>query len=276
MSHFTVLVIGDNVDGQLQPYHEFECTGTNDQYVQDIDITEEVLNYGDPLDEALDWEGISDRIVSRQEDVDIEDTHKFGYAIVIDGVPVKAVKRTNPNKKWDYWEIGGRWEGFFLKKDGTRTNQAKKNEIDLSKMQGLSAKDASERWHSARNLLGDSIESFIPWGILLKKYPDVEACRKTYWDQEANKRLHASKDFAFEDVERFMVSHDDFVQSVRSKVYTTFAYVKDGSWHEKGTMGYWCSVSNQTMSDGDWSQHMIDMLESLPEDSLLTLVDCHI
>ena len=41
MSHFTVLVIGDKVEEQLAPYHEFECTGYNDEYVQDIDITEE-------------------------------------------------------------------------------------------------------------------------------------------------------------------------------------------------------------------------------------------
>lgn len=40
MSHFTCLVIGDNVDEQMAPYHEFECTGEDDQYVQDIDKTE--------------------------------------------------------------------------------------------------------------------------------------------------------------------------------------------------------------------------------------------
>jgi hypothetical protein len=44
MSHFVVLVIGDNVEQQLAPYHEFECTGRDDQYVVDIDITEEVRN----------------------------------------------------------------------------------------------------------------------------------------------------------------------------------------------------------------------------------------
>lgn len=41
MSHFSVLVVGDNVEVQLAPYHEFECTGRDDQYVQEIDETEE-------------------------------------------------------------------------------------------------------------------------------------------------------------------------------------------------------------------------------------------
>jgi hypothetical protein len=41
MSHFTVIVIGPNPEAQLAPYHEFECTGENDEYVQDIDVTEQ-------------------------------------------------------------------------------------------------------------------------------------------------------------------------------------------------------------------------------------------
>jgi hypothetical protein len=32
MSHFTVMVIGNDVDEQLAPFHEFECTGQDDQY----------------------------------------------------------------------------------------------------------------------------------------------------------------------------------------------------------------------------------------------------
>lgn len=43
MSHFSVMVIGPNIEQQLAPYHEFECTGTDDQYVQDIDETAEQL-----------------------------------------------------------------------------------------------------------------------------------------------------------------------------------------------------------------------------------------
>jgi len=42
MSHFAMLVIGANVDAQMAPYHEYECTGYNDQYVQDIDVTEDI------------------------------------------------------------------------------------------------------------------------------------------------------------------------------------------------------------------------------------------
>ena len=36
MSHFAVLVVGDDVESQLAPYHEFECDGIHDEYVQTV------------------------------------------------------------------------------------------------------------------------------------------------------------------------------------------------------------------------------------------------
>ena len=47
MSHFAVMVITEAQPTEevlsrvLAPWHEFECTGTNDEYVVDLDITEE-------------------------------------------------------------------------------------------------------------------------------------------------------------------------------------------------------------------------------------------
>src|SRR5688572_18466469 len=41
MSHFTVLVIGPDHEQQLGAFHEFECTGEDDEHVVDVDITDE-------------------------------------------------------------------------------------------------------------------------------------------------------------------------------------------------------------------------------------------
>jgi len=126
MSHFTVLVIGNNPENQLAPYHEFETTGVNDQYVQDVDRTEEVqaqiTKFGN-LQEGLEYFGIEDNVVSDETDLDISKKHKYGYAIVIDGKLIKAVKRTNPNRKWDWYQLGGRWSGL----ERMRAEVAKKN-----------------------------------------------------------------------------------------------------------------------------------------------------
>lgn len=189
MSHFTVLVIGENVDKQLAPYHEFECTGRNDQYIQDVDITEEIradyekatstflVKDGERVspydnrfyrkatpeeleliakrDRSINWrstgtqepevyeipEGWEKIEVSTSEEqsfrkyveedehaivpfgsqpktgtVDSEEDaeHKYGYALEDEnGEIIKIVRRTNPNAKWDWYSVGGRWTGFF-------------------------------------------------------------------------------------------------------------------------------------------------------------------
>lgn len=40
MSHYSVMVIGEDPQTQLAPYHQFECTG-QEAYIQSIDKTEE-------------------------------------------------------------------------------------------------------------------------------------------------------------------------------------------------------------------------------------------
>jgi len=49
----------------------------------------------------------------------------------------------------------------------------------------------------------------------------------------------------------------------------------NGEWVERGEMGYWGFVDNET-DEGVWDKYFNEMWDSLPDDTLLTLVDCHI
>lgn len=133
MSHFSVLVIDTegytDVEDVLAPYHEFECTGHNDEYVQDVDITEECKEHG------LDSWGLTNKIVYNFDEIDIDNTHKFGYAILSkDGEIIKAVNRTNPDRKWDWWTEGGRWNNMIPLKTGEMVNSAYLKDIDSAKV----------------------------------------------------------------------------------------------------------------------------------------------
>lgn len=192
MSHFTIMVIGDDYQKALAPYHEFECTGMNDEYVQDMDITEELREeyegqkteyyvdengkeydkyydgfYREPTEEetkhleecrrtrtkigfttTMKFDSVKKAHVLKVRDVpnnftlkesyikdketfsefceswdniafikqgktpDIEGEHQFGYGVLdADGNVVKIIRRTNPNSKWDWYQVGGRWSG---------------------------------------------------------------------------------------------------------------------------------------------------------------------
>ncbi len=195
MSHYAVFVVTDEEPIQttltlaLQPFHEFECTGIDDQYVQDIDVTEERRGefesgtrtllrfpdgttaspyddrfYRDPTEEekaqigpmggsgsaagfsysSRDWgdglgyrpklkftpegaeevevpyrelmtfaeylkdDGLSEKSTGSERDA------KYGYFVLdASGAVERVVRRTNPNDKWDWWQIGGRYSGKF-------------------------------------------------------------------------------------------------------------------------------------------------------------------
>jgi hypothetical protein len=59
--------------------------------------------------------------------------------------------------------------------------------------------------------------------------------------------------------------------------FTMWAVVKDGKWYEKGSMGMF-AASDETHDEAvDWELNFYDrFIKDLPQDMLLTVVDCHI
>lgn len=290
MSHFAVLVIGDNVEQQLAPYHEFECTGTNDQYVQDVDVTEEIAHgiaEGESLEEALDYYSLSDKIVASEAEVQkVGDDcpHKYGYAIVRDGQLIKAVNRTNPRRQWDWYQVGGRWSGFLKLKNGLaggKTDVAEKGNVDFDGMRDEAGDEAAKRWDKAaaakvaaglaENTLWDN------WQTVRERHPgDIEAARAEYNSQPAVAAIkEAFKDHFFIEPDQFLISRDAYIQQARDRATVTYAIVKDGQWVAKGEMGWW-GMSDDKVGEADWNRKVNEMLDALPDDTLITVVDCHI
>jgi hypothetical protein len=56
-----------------------------------------------------------------------------------------------------------------------------------------------------------------------------------------------------------------------------WAVVKDGVWYEKGKMGMF-AMSDETDDEAvDWDLNFFDrFIKDLPEDTVITVVDCHI
>lgn len=68
MSHFSVMVIGNDVANQLAPYHEFECTGQVDEYVQSIERLEELRCHYEGSEKSM-VRLISGRTVEKYDDL---------------------------------------------------------------------------------------------------------------------------------------------------------------------------------------------------------------
>lgn len=301
MSHFTCLVIGDNIENELAPYHEFECTGYNDKFVQDVDITDEFLNVmndahendGDKFTYAIEYYGFE--IVEGQEEVDTEGSHKFGYVIVNqdeNGNPKieRVVRRTNPNAKWDWYQVGGRWTGFFKLKKGTSgdlgnpglgasrpkkgyADSAHKGDIDWQAMRQSAIVEAGNTWDAVRK---QAPMLWRSWNDIMKDYTQetIDLARNAYYSQEGIKLLRKDKVLMWvnDDV---LVDRNTYCQQASDRAVVTFAVVKDGKWYERGEMGWWGVASNE-MESSEWNKKFSDMIDDLPDDTLLSVVDCHI
>lgn len=408
MSHFSVLVVGGDVERQLQPYHEFESTGTDDQYVREIDETEEARKsfakdtterYKDPEgnlhspytpegnydprfwrdltpeEEArrgkkmffeqddpengvrfasADWhdgkgyrakafawpsEGWSEvevltstvetfakfcedhyghNIVPFGEQPDFgvarggdDSKHKYGYTIVDEnGEVVKTVSRTNPDRKWDWYSVGGRWNGFFKLKPlavgvtgapglqsmnsdyeepgDDRADILMKGDIDIEGMRDEAGEKAADRWDRFRAIVAGLPEP-LTWEQVKEKHrtggtdedgrPDTdwEAAREEFNGQPAVRALRDSKDADAHwwEIDDFMVPRERYVRRFRDSAISTFAVLKGGVWYERGSMGWWGCVSDEKDRD-EWNRQFSELIDGLPDDTMLTVVDCHI
>jgi hypothetical protein len=332
MSHFTVLVIGPDIEKQLQPFHEYECTGTDDEYVVDVDITDEVLTtFNEPLNVVILTNGtvldiyddnlyitvtdptlpspFNTKRVLRLPDGATKGTipadqarlHGIGYMTLAacaqeshgaeerDG---RFYLRTNPNSKWDWWLIGGRWTGAFKLKPGAKgivgkpgtmtepappgyADQALKGDIDFEQMRNDEEVKARARHRLCRQITGGAI--WDSWEDTCIRYPDIDVARTEYHDQPAVVALHASKheEFRFELDDELALDEAIYVQRKRDRACVYFAFVRDSIWTERGKMGWWADVSDE-ISKPQWDAMFNQMLDELPDDTLLTVVDCHI
>lgn len=322
MSHFTVLVIGEDYEKQLAPYHEYESTGIDDEFVVDVDVTGDVQRY---FNEPQRVVRLSSRVILSKYDAshtygvpkDAEElemsadearVHGIGHAtlddaardyyghdvIVRDG---RYFNRTNPNHKWDWYQLGGRWTGFFKLKPGApgrlgvqspmskelarprSADQVLKGDVDFEAMRAEAEDAARTLWNDTRQITGG--ETWVTWQDTLKKFPDrtpedMNLARRAYHDQPSLVALKTSKDdrFSWEIRDELTLDLEEYVNLRRAEATAPHAFIKDGRWVESGEMGLFGIVHDA----GDpliWAQSVSDLLDSLPDDTLLSLVDCH-
>lgn len=286
MSHYSCLVVGKDPEYQLAPFHEFECTGRDDEFVQDVDVTKEVLGHMEKesasLQDALDYFGLAESTVAADCDIHHSGDHKYGYAIVAGDVLIKAVDRTNPNKKWDYWVIGGRFSDKILRKTGTRDNAARKSEIDFDRLRQEKLQEADKDWHSVHAII-DPLPKIVPWTVVREdKFPnDIDAAREFYHGQEAVAALHAWNKTnsyplgALMEFESLLCPLESYLKVQAELAFNCFAFVRNRKWAERGKMGWWGMVADEK-DDETWSSIFQKLLADVPDSEWLTVVDCHI
>jgi len=300
MSHFTVLVVGENPEEQLAPYQENNMGDCPKQYLKFFDQEQEFQDewknkktkavlvdgkYLFPWDEKFRVSGKFGYGT---------DTHKVPDHLKIEEVPFNKIYSSftqfvhkyhsrehrdkeknrygyweNPNAKWDGYTLGGRWTGFFKLKPGkdgvigkkSWTNESK--EIEKDRVDQARKKDIDFAGMVKANR-DKAIKNYEEFEALMKSNPE-KAAMESYWKWGIENK--GDKDNYVPE------SREEYVTF--NTMPTTFAVLKDGKWYEKGNMGWWAIVSNEK-DPNEWTTEFCKMIDELPEDTLLSVVDCHI
>ena len=285
MSHFTVLVIGDDIDKQLAPFNEQPEDDDEDckpHLVWNV--------YGKKGDYTGDTKEEAEKAC-----LDAGDT--------IDDGPYPH----NSQAKWDWYQVGGRWKDMIKLKDGADSgingepsllarryeqkqgyaDSALIKDVDFEGMSKKAADKAAENYDGAMKIFGDAPlnESWFAMRerMVEKGYP-VEDIREAYHKQP---RMVAAKLAVKEnttqeifsawntDIDQFLCTKEEYIAKAKAESFSTYSILKDGEWFSRGEMG-WFGMSNDTVTDDEWSAKYHELLTSLDPETRITVVDCHI
>jgi hypothetical protein len=226
MSHFTVMVIGDNPEDQLKPYSENERVPRYVRYTKEQLIEQgrnEIESYKNSIYKRFleDPEKYKEQECRRADHIEyLEKTfpkrinwtdeevyqHEISkYSPEEIGSKGEVYSTYNPKSKWDWYSLGGRWSGSIKLKPG------------------------------ATGVRGEMGAFGNEVGI----------------DQAFKKDIAN-----FDELE-------------------TFAILKDGEWFERGAMGWWGMVHDEK-DENTWKNEFKKLVDGLPDDTLISIYDCHI
>ena len=152
---------------------------------------------------------------------------------------------SNPNAKWDWWVIGGRWSNLLKLKNGVFADSARVRDIDFT---------------PNRKLYKNALRF---WDIFVEHKPLEK-------DEEMPFSLH-NEDY----YRAFYKNRDTYAR--RQAQFSTFAVISaNGIWEEKAESG-WFGMSNETPQEAEnWEDNFFDNFIKGNDDLFLTIVDCHI
>lgn len=159
----------------------------------------------------------------------------------------------NEDSKWDWYEVGGRWSGELILKNGSTADSAKFEDVD--------------------------------WAAMNKLSPDHEKDIRDYWRLIINKKGTDEEVKQFKDDHPFMPSERYVVEKYGTLeehlriagLFSTFAVVDEKGWYEEGRMGWFGASSATPEEEANWTEdYEKNFIAGLDPEDKITVVDCHI
>jgi hypothetical protein len=151
----------------------------------------------------------------------------------------------NPNSKWDWYAIGGRWSGYITTKQGKQVDYCYVKDIDLT--------PNKEEYQAAKRI----------WELVVEEQPLKE---------------NETKPFNFYSKEYFLDLYKTKENyATLQSCFSTYALLVDGEWIEPGKMG-WFAMSSETAESKEKYINRFNEILNDPKyrNYVFVVVDCHI
>ena len=296
MSHFAVLVIGDDIEEQLAKYDENlempryvkytkeELIANEKQSIEEYKNGTYAEYLADPIAYAIACNDNENHLKFVSEvfpkrltmtDEEIYELATKWYDEDEIGSDGEVYSSRNPDSKWDWYEVGGRYAGRIAVKDGV--------EIDEPNFSWGWSEDEKDKVVAMGYKTDSAYIKDIDFSKMHRTEEDYKYAIR-FWelvvegDKPKNKEEEDIVKWSFYKPEYFIKRYKTKEKYAEcNSSFSMWAVVKDGVWYEKGKMGMF-AMSDETDDEAvDWDLNFLDrFIKDLPEDTVITVVDCHI
>lgn len=259
--HFSVLVIDNegkrSVQNHLAPFQENNMGDCPEEFMEFEDIEDELMEefesgsmdmlVSDDGSLKAFWMGSQEeRLRLEKKSVpNIEAFESFeAFVEASEGMDARDEGKGrygrwgNPNARWDWYEVGGRYKNMLINKKGQECDSAFLSDIDFNAMWEAQKLYAEKMWDKA---------------------------------QSENEEGNTNKAQYLEGVYGIKpgMTKEEYIAD--SQQFVTFAVLLDGEWLEKEM-----NSNNDGYDNEKWLADMRALISGLPPTARLTVVDCHI
>lgn len=256
------------------------------------------------MSQPISWQ----EIVKISRELWPDDDDHPEYDAEVDNIYTTTTR--NPEGKWDYWRVGGRWGGYFRYKEGCEDqvkdftpegngydspkefdprscNGGPKGALDLDALRQAKVTEFLDRVREFEAIVAGTPEA-LPWKHFYDRMQAEESyaaqqAREDYNTQPRVMRIHGVESdfrYASDAIGRFQLDARELkiaTEKARAAAVPGYATVTlEGKWMAPGEMG-WFGTSTESESEqiGYWEVANA-YIESLPDEVYLIALDCHV
>ena len=254
-----------------------------------------------PFEQFIEyWHSFSK--LSQGEAADFEDVHASGYYVTGDS-GTKVYRRCNPDGYWDWYEVGGRFNGELrvLRPDeGVEAEDhwtgeapldgfdiAQRSNLDVETMRANAVRGRREWIDGIAEKAGltfDELERGLrhhskaqdKWLELPEPRPRGDERNLWMTENVEGWDLASRIEQASYTVPKLpeTMSLEEFINDVVP--ITAHAVIKDGKWVQRGRVGMFASIHDVEMSGEEWRDLCWKLVDELPGQHWITVIDCHV